>query len=314
MKREVLTRNELEKNDLKENVLGNNNLEKNHAERAHLNRRSRRNKILKLAAFVTALGLIVGIGFFANGLMGNPISKMLATRTAKAHLAEVYADTDFVIEDVRFDFKSTGYYAHVKSPSSMDSHFTLYLGMDGRMHRDTYKEHVTSGYNTAMRLDMDYRELADTVFESQAFPFESDIAYGELEWLFRDYDIHEGPPTYGLEREELVLDKLYDIRELGARAGHLVLYVQDETVSMERAAEILLELKAVMDEAGVPFYALHFVLECPKLEDGTRGDARVDLMDFLYADIYEEGMLERVKEVSEKTEAYYAELDREKGL
>ena len=37
-------------------------------------------KILKIAALVIAIALIIGICWFANGLVGNPISKSLATR------------------------------------------------------------------------------------------------------------------------------------------------------------------------------------------------------------------------------------------
>ena len=37
------------------------------------------------------------------------------------------------------------------------------------------------------------------------------------------------------------------------------------------------------------------VLEYPKTEDGTEREGRVKVQEFLYADIYEDGMFERVK-------------------
>ena len=40
-------------------------------------------KILKIVAFVLALALIVGVCVFANSLVGNPVSKLLATKTAE---------------------------------------------------------------------------------------------------------------------------------------------------------------------------------------------------------------------------------------
>ena len=53
-------------------------------------------KILKIAALVIAIALIIGVCWFANGLVGNPISKSLATRTAEKYIEENFPDTDFV--------------------------------------------------------------------------------------------------------------------------------------------------------------------------------------------------------------------------
>ena len=118
-------------------------------------------------------------------------------------------------------------------------------------------------------------------------------------------------PEYALITEDLVLDRVYDIRELGAKAGKIVLYVQDETVTVERAAEILLEVRRLMDLGGVPFYAIDFVLEYPKPEDGEWREGRVETQEFLYLDIYEEGMVERVSVANDAAIAYHAERDAE---
>ena len=45
-------------------------------------------KVLKIIALVIAIALIVGIAWVANGLNGNPISKMLAKKAANEYLAE----------------------------------------------------------------------------------------------------------------------------------------------------------------------------------------------------------------------------------
>ena len=62
-------------------------------------------KVLKIAAFVFAIALIVGVCIFANALVGNPISKALAINTAEKYLEENYEDKDFEIERVTFSFK-----------------------------------------------------------------------------------------------------------------------------------------------------------------------------------------------------------------
>ena len=49
-------------------------------------------KSVKILAAVTAFILIGGILWFANGFLGNPISKALANNTAKKYIAKNYSD------------------------------------------------------------------------------------------------------------------------------------------------------------------------------------------------------------------------------
>ena len=269
-------------------------------------------KALKTAALLAALLLIAGLGFFANALLGNPASKMLAERAAKAYLAQQYGDTDFIIDRVTYSFKDGGYMAFVKSPGSIDSYFPIYYDMGGQLKRDEYEDMVLSGSNTLRRLEMAYRELTDTVFESRVYPFGDNIAYGRLECVPREY-AQDVDADYALIMEDLEPDRMYDIRELGAQAGRLIVYVDDETVSVERAAEVLLELRQLMDESGVPFHAIDLVLVHPRPEDGgERPEGRVEVWQFLYGDIYEDGLTERVKAANDFVTAQRAVLDREK--
>ena len=120
-------------------------------------------KWMKIAALVAALIIIAGLCWFANALVGNPVSKWLAVRTAEKHLEEVYGGTDFEIEKIGFNFKDTDYYAHIKSPSSEDSSFSLRIDMFGNLMLDTYESRVLTGNNTQNRLYMEYRALADEV-------------------------------------------------------------------------------------------------------------------------------------------------------
>lgn len=266
-------------------------------------------KSVKIFVSLVVLALILVLGFFANAFLGNPISKQLATRTAKAHLAEQYTDTDFYIEDVRFDFKGGYYYAHIKSPSSADSHFTLYLGMDGKLSRDSYKQDVLHRFNTATRLDDQYRDLVDSVLESPSLPFGLGYGYGILECTPREYVGCEGVPPHALIQEELELDRAYDIPKLGAEAGHLLIYAKEETVSVERTVEILLEIRRLMDDGGVPFRTIDFTLVHSKPEKGPLSEERVDVLSFPYEDIHADGMIERVKAANDAAIAYYAEQD-----
>ena len=270
-------------------------------------------KWLKIGALIVALLIILGICWFANELVGNPISSWLANRTVEKHMEEVYGDTDFVVETVGFNFKDTDYYAHIKSPSSEDSSFSLRIDMWGNLMMDTYEDRVLSGRNTEDRLYREYRALTDKVFESPSYPFSTFICYGKLWVGFTAPDMEAGkelPDAGYVVLDEVVLDKQYDIRELGALAGYLVVYVEDEEVTIERAAEVLLELKQLFDTENVPFYAIDFVLEYPRVpEGGNSKEGRVNVEGFLYSDIYEDGLVERIRIANDELNAYYEEQD-----
>jgi len=270
-------------------------------------------KWLKILALVVALAIIAGLGVFANALVGNPVSKWLAKRTAEKHLEEMYEDTDFVIEKLGFNFKDTDYYAHIMSPSSEDSSFSLRIGMWGQLLLDTYESRVLAGENTRSRLYMEYRELVDTVLEAPDYPFTTFIAYGDLQIGFAPVGVdmeEDRYPEHYLILDKVELDKKYDIAELAKQAGCLVIYVEDEEVTIERAAEVLLELKELFDRKNVPFVSVDFVLEYPrKPEGGNTKEGCVNVEGFLYSDIYEEGLVERVRVADEALNAYYEEQD-----
>ena len=270
-------------------------------------------RILKIAAFVFAIALIVGVCVFASALVGNPISKAMATNTAEKHLEENFADKDFEIERVTFSFKDGYYHAFIYSPSSIDSDFTILVDMWGKLRYDTYEDRVLSGGNTADRISRDYRAVVDKVLDSQAFPYNEHIGYGDFDFYPRVHLEEYSVPEYALITEDLTLDAFYDVNELGAKHGKLTIYIDDDTVSYERLSEILLDIRRIFDDSGVKFYVIDCVLEYQKNEDSSKKkEGRVEVREFLYADIYEEGMVERVKASDEEAKAYYAEQDAEK--
>lgn len=267
-------------------------------------------KVLKVLALVLAIVLIIGIGIFANSLVGNPVSKFLATKGAEEHIEKNYADKDFQIDEVTYNFKTGGYYARVTSPTSIDSHFSLSFNWLGKLVLDCYDD-VTTGWNTAMRLEDDYRNAVKAVTESKDFSEKYFIAYGEIPCVLSDYPIDEEKPEYALQRKDLVLDKVYDIREVGANHGKLVLYAYDDEVTIERLSELLLDVKNKFDKSGVTFKAVDFVLEPPKVEgEPYMSDEQIQIRNFYYSDIYEDGLVERVKKANEEAIEYAAEQDK----
>ena len=269
-------------------------------------------RILKVAAFILAVALIYGVVCFANSLVGNPISKMLARHTAEKHLALQYAESDYVIDEIFYSFKIGGYYVHIVSPSSMDGHFTLTMTMFGKLMNDDYSSRVEEHRNVANRLFSEYREMVDGVLDSYAYPYTVYMGYGDLEF---EREVGEEAVEGALKMSELVNDRVYNVGKLGATNGKLVLYIDSDTVTYEKAEQILLDTKELMDGAGVSFYSVRLLLQYPPYDPEKvydRPEGEIDLKDFLYKDIYEEGMIERVVACAEATQDYYNEQGNEK--
>ena len=92
----------------------------------------------------------------------------------------------------------------------------------------------------------------------------------------------------------------------------MTVYIDDETVTAERAAELLLEIKRLMDAGGVPFYAIDLTLQYPRPENGTRPEGSIDTKDFLCADIYPDGLADRVRASDAAVQTFYGIMDAEK--
>ena len=269
-------------------------------------------RIFKISVTVLAFVILGGALWLANGFFGNPVSVLLAKNTAQKHIEENYGGSDFFVEDVSFSFKDSRYYAHVSSPSSDDSAFSIVIRMNGRLVFDTYADRVTRRGNTADRLNTEYRRRVDAILDSSAFPFDVNIGFGELSFVRRIDMGNYDTPDYALVTDDLTLDGFYDVNALGAEAGELTLYIYDEEVSAERLAAILLELRGIFDASGVSFYKIDCVLEYPRSEDGGCAEGRVEVMGFAYADIYEDGLVERVTASDRAAKEYYAEQDAKK--
>ncbi len=265
-------------------------------------------KILKISAIILAVVLLLGMLYIANGFLGNPISYLLVSVNAGNYLEEHYGDTDYEIDNVSYSWKTGGYYAQAVSPSSVDGNFSISYDLLGRFRTDTYEHYVTGGFNTWSRINDDYRALAEPIFGKLAY--EVDISYVELRTS--DRGTASSGVQYGIEITDLEPNKQYDYKELGSVCGSVTLYTYDNEVTAKKAAEILLAIKDEFDSAGVTFFAINLDLQKPRNPDGTKNsdDTDIDINDFLYSDIYEEGLSERVTESDAATKAYYAGVEK----
>ena len=275
-------------------------------------------KHIRIIGIVLVIALIAVLIWFGNTMMGNPVSHALASKAAKAYLSDRFSDTDYEMERITYSFKDGRYHAFMVSPTSIDGDFSVCFSMMGEYCYDTY-DSVQDGWNTAQRLNSEYRKLTDTILNDPALPYDNtqvySIMFGELEIYPKEFiddpNVHD-IPDYSLVQDDLELNKIYDIKELGALAGHLILYVDNEVISVEETARIMLDFRSMFDEADIPFYAMDFVLRHPRTEDGQSDDEEIRINDFLYQDIYEEGLTDRIETAIEETAAYYAMLDQMK--
>jgi len=258
---------------------------------------SRRWLPLRIAAALIAFAMIAWLLWGAVDLLGNPISYAAAKSNAEKYIAENYADKGYVLGGISYNFKFKVYTAAAAIPDSEDCIFGLYYNSKGEFSGDDYEKRVTGGINTRMRLENRYRELADSVLKSPAFPYPSDNAGGELIFkeFYEEYD-------FGLPQSILVPDKIYNIAELGEQSGLLTVYVDTENLTDEYAAEVLLSIKSLAEQGGLTFYALDLALESSDGEYYRLGLVRS-------ADIYEDGLVERVKDYHQKETARIEEFE-----
>ena len=255
-----------------------------------------------LAAALVCTALVMG-----NAFLGNPVSALLARGAAQRYVAEEYSHLDLTIDRVAYNFKFGNYYAKVSSPTSPDTYFTIDISMLGRVERDTY-ESVTGGYNTWNRVNGAYRALVKEKTEGGVFPYTVDVLSGDLMGSGYDVDWIE---EYGLQESELEVDGQYDILELGQQHGGIYLSVWDEDVSYERGSEILLHAAQFLEQKGIPFHAIDFMLRRPKPEDGgPYDDVVLWLLDFPADEISAPGLAERVRTAHERTMEYFGEENR----
>lgn len=267
--------------------------------------------VLKVSAFSVAIALILCVLMFANSLVGNPISKALAQNTAEKHLAEAYPDTDYSLDEVSYCFKDGYYHAYISSESSIDTQFTLLINGFGKLKYDDFDYNVTSGWATASRIDLDYRNTVDKFFDSVSFPYDVHIGYGELTFVTAEYKDEPITPDYAIVTDELTIDAYYNACEFGKRAGKITVYIADSDVCVERMAEVLLDIRESFDSAGIGFYVIDCVLEYPQTEGAEYVYGKVEVIDFLYSDIYEDGLVERVSVANDAASEYYGMMDKE---
>ena len=257
-------------------------------------------KTIKIIAGCVAALLIVGVIGIAGSFLGNPVSYLLAYLSGKEYLKDNYADTDYEIERVSYSFKFGDYLVYATSPTNIDGDFTITLDYKGKVESDDYTYRVVERSNTEWRLRDEYKQVAEEGFSNQlTYDWYSMLLWEEDE----EYELHEE----AIARKALELNKAYDIKAFAQKQGHIEIWGKVDEPTAETLAQTLLEVKAIADANGVPFYSVGI-----SLYEKDSNVSSVDVRQFLYADIYEEGLMDRVEREIAETQAYYEGMFEEK--
>lgn len=256
--------------------------------------------VFRVIAAVIAFALTAGLLWFANGLIGNPVSYFIAKNNAKKYVAENYADKGYVLKDIGYNFKTAEYYANVEKPGSVDCTFGLSYTMGGKLRFDTYQRSVEEGYNTRYRLNRSYWELVNNTTDTPSFSY---LCNGGL--IFTDDSYFGETIPFGLSKELLIPDAQYSLNELAAKAGHLEVSAIDDAPSAQRAAEMLREIDGFMERSSVYFRAISLSVDTPGV-----GSDSYSIRYFLREDIHADNLVELVEDNHQQTEEFFANLQK----
>ena len=193
--------------------------------------------------------LAIIFAFICLAFFGNPISRLIADRSATKYIEAHYKDLDLIRDRAYYNFKDGYYIVRLRDKNSEDTKF--YLGFDsfGRLKANTYDSIL---FNTWIRLSDELRDYGKGLEKKYNFPYEITLTTvnDDLE-------------------EKLVLDQKFDFNnfkeDVNAQAFGYV-----EKPSLEKCLDILCDLQKIMDKTSlnVTKYSIILIPEENKKPDG----------------------------------------------
>ncbi|OON95179.1 MAG: hypothetical protein ATN31_11425 [Candidatus Epulonipiscioides saccharophilum] len=267
-------------------------------------------KAVKIITTVIAIFLILG-PLEVNAFVGNPVSRYLVDRNSDIYIEEHYSDLDLV-KEIGFEVTKNRYYVKLKSETIKDLYFTLDYSLTGQLINDLYENNITEGWNVIMRLQEDYRNETDIIFEAlKDNPlFKETDSFFTSAYLMNKIDDEHMPAVFedrsgGIDGTTLELDKEYDLEQMGAMGGVIDIAVQflDGDESYEHGAKVLQEIKTTLDEANIGFYYINLAIFN---EEGNYA-YRFDF--FPYSEIDSDNLIEKINASISTTQKYYDEIN-----
>jgi len=196
-------------------------------------------------AIVCALILL----FYYFAFFGNPISRLMAEKSATKYIESHYKDLDLNRDRAYYNFKDGYYTVRLRSKTSKDTAFMLGFDSFGKLKQDTYDDIL---FNTEIRLSDELRGYGADLQNKYNFPYE--ISLNTVE---------------DVPRENLVLDQEFDFDNfkedvLAQSFGYT------KKPSLEECFDALCNLQKIMDKTSlkVTKYSVILVPEENKKPDG----------------------------------------------
>lgn len=246
--------------------------------------RIREKRIFRISIIIILVFLVCFIGnkHLRDNYL-NPVSTSLIKFSSSIRHKLFYSD--YKIDE--FYDSLNGYAVRLYIPESSDNYFFLEYNHFGWLIADEYEYRVEKKYNTIERL---HHEYVNAVFER----LKSDSLY----W---DKINYSGGLYYNGEFpfiDELELDREFELEDLGRfgeKLGEISVTVytsSKEEVTVERMAEALIHVRETLEKDALRFHSIDFELAPPSNKKGER----LKVTGFLYQDIYEENLVERLNE------------------
>lgn len=216
---------------------------------------------IRIFSAIGALVLIIILLFLTMSFTGNPISKVLATRSADKYIEENYPDLNLQRKEAVFEFKLGNYVVEYYQENSKDFHFGIEADYLGRIIYDGYEEMILGKWNTMGRLEEELNSYVERLVRDN-------LAY--------DYNMVVVNILENLDDEEISsqfeLDEVFQFDNLPLTT-HLNLYIYEEDRSLERISEILFQLDDLMEAEGMDIYMYSIILQEPGEAEGTIGES-----------------------------------------
>ena len=232
-------------------------------------------KILLLSSVAAAFVISM---FFT----GNPLTCLKTGAEVSDYLAQNYGD-DYKIASLRYHrFGHEKIYScRVEKIGSKDVIFDVFAYPGGENISDNYHRYVADGTRTRFGINDEYKAKVKPLLE-------------KVDGLhIHDADFRAIPD------ELLIIDKEYDIDEISAEYGTLVLSFEEETGGLTEFAEKLLEIRKFCDDNGIKF--AYIDLDAVKNNQYTGG---ISIDGFPYKDITEDNLENRIATADDERQYY----------
>ena len=204
---------------------------------------------IKRILFGFLIFLVIILAIFYLLFFGNPISRLMAERSATKYIEAHYKDLELNRDETFYNFKDGYYTVRLRSKKSKDTKFMLGFDSFGKLKQNTYENIL---FNTEVRLLDELREYGATIQKKYNFPY--DISLNTVE---------------DVPREDLVLDQEFDFNNFKEEVSAEVVGFS-KNPKLEECLDVLCDSQKILDKTSlkVTKYSVILIPEENKKPDG----------------------------------------------